>query len=34
MEYYNIINRIAKRNNDGNIMDKWEFKNIFNIYNE
>jgi len=29
-----VIGKIAKRDNDGNIIDKWEFKKIFNIYNE
>ena len=33
-EYYNIIGKIAKRDNNGNITDKWEFKKIFNIYNK
>ena len=33
-EYYNVINRIAKRDNNSNIIDKWEFKKIFNIYNK
>ena len=30
----NIIGRIAKRDNNGNITDKWEFKKILNIYNK
>ena len=33
-ECCNIINRIAKRNNNGNIINKWEFKKILNIYNK
>ena len=33
-ERYNIIGRIAQRDNNGNITDKWEFKKIFNIYNK
>ena len=33
-EYYNIIGRIAKRDNNSNIIDKWEFKKILNIYNK
>ena len=33
-EYYNIIGRIAKRDNNSNITDKWEFKKIFNIHNK
>ena len=33
-EYCNIIGRIAKRDNNGNIIDKQEFKKIFNIYNK
>ena len=33
-EYYNITSRIAERDNNGNITDKWEFKKIFNIHNE
>ena len=33
-EYYNITGRIAERDNNGNITDKWEFKKIFNIYNK
>ena len=30
----NITGRIAKRNNNGNIIDKWEFKKILNIHNK
>ena len=33
-EYRNITGRIAKRDNDGNITDKWEFEKILNIYNK
>ena len=33
-EYYNVISRIAERNNNGNIINKWEFEKIFNIYNK
>ena len=33
-EYCNITSRIAKRDNNGNIIDKWEFKKIFNIHNK
>jgi hypothetical protein len=33
-EYCNITGRIAKRDNNGNIIDKWEFEKIFNIYNK
>ena len=33
-ERYNITGRIAKRDNNSNITDKWEFKKIFNIYNK
>ena len=33
-ERCNIINRIAKKNNNGNITDKQEFEKIFNIYNK
>ena len=33
-EYYNITGRIAKRDNNSNIINKWEFKKIFNIYNK
>ena len=33
-EYYNVINRIAKRDDNSNIIDKWEFEKIFNIYNK
>ena len=30
----NITGRIAKRDNNGNITDKWEFKKIFNVHNK
>ena len=33
-EYYNIIGRIVKRDNNSNITDKWEFEKILNIYNK
>ena len=33
-ERHNIINRIAERDNNGNITDKQEFKKILNIYNK
>ena len=33
-KYYNVIGKIAKRDNNGNITDKWEFKKILNIYNK
>ena len=33
-EYHNVTGRIAKRDNNGNITDKWEFKKILNIYNK
>ena len=33
-EYYNVINRIAKRDSNGNIINKQEFKKILNIYNK
>ena len=33
-EYYNIIGRIAERDNNSNITDKQEFKKILNIYNK
>jgi hypothetical protein len=33
-EYRNITGRIAKRDNNSNITDKWEFEKIFNVYNE
>ena len=33
-KYYNITSRIAKRDNNGNIINKQEFKKILNIYNK
>ena len=33
-EYCNITGRIAKRDNNSNITDKWEFKKILNIHNK
>ena len=33
-ECYNITGRIAKRNNNSNIINKWEFKKILNIHNK
>ena len=33
-ERCNIIGKIAKRNNNGNIINKQEFKKILNIYNK
>ena len=33
-KHYNITDRIAERDNNGNIISKWEFKKIFNIYNK
>ena len=33
-KYYNITGRIAKRDNNGNIINKWEFKKILNIHNK
>ena len=33
-ERYNITGRIAKRDNNGNITDKWEFKKILNVHNK
>ena len=33
-EYHNITSRIAKRDNNGNITDKQEFKKILNVYNK
>ena len=33
-ERCNIINRIAKRNNNGNIINKQKFKKILNIHDE
>ena len=33
-EYYNITGRIAKRDNNGNIINKQEFEKILNIHNK
>ena len=33
-EYHNVTGRIAERDNNGNIINKWEFKKIFNIHNK
>ena len=33
-ECCNITGRIAKRDNNGNIIDKWEFEKILNIHNK
>ena len=33
-KHCNIIGRIAKRDDNGNIINKWEFKRIFNIHNK
>ena len=33
-EYHNITSRIAKRDNNSNIINKWEFKKILNIHNK
>ena len=33
-EYCNVIGRIAKRDNNSNIINKWEFEKIFNIHNK
>ena len=33
-ECYNVIGRIAKRDNNSNIINKQEFKKILNIYNK
>ena len=33
-EYRNITGRITERDNNGNIIDKQEFKKILNIYNK
>ena len=33
-EYCNVTDRIGKRDDNGNIINKWEFKKIFNIYNK
>ena len=33
-ECYNVTGRIAKRDNNSNIIDKWEFKKILNVHNK
>ena len=33
-EYYNVTGRIAKRDNNSNIINKQEFKKILNIHNK
>ena len=33
-EYRNITGRIAERDDNGNIIDKWEFKKILNVHNK
>ena len=33
-EYYNVTGRIAERDNNSNITDKWEFEKIFDVYNK
>ena len=33
-EYYNITGRIAERDNNSNIINKWEFEKIFNVYDK
>ena len=33
-ECHNITGRIAKRDDNGNIIDKQEFKKILNVYNK
>jgi hypothetical protein len=33
-EYCNITGKIAERDNNSNITDKWEFEKILNIYNK
>ena len=33
-ECCNITGRIAKRDNNGNIINKWEFKKILDIHNK
>ena len=33
-ECYNIIDKIAERDNNGNIINKQKFKKILNIYNK
>ena len=33
-KYCNVTGRITKRDNNGNIINKWEFEKIINIYNK
>ena len=33
-KYCNITGRIAERDDNGNIINKWEFKKILNIHNK
>ena len=33
-ECRNVTSRIAERDNNGNITDKWEFKKILNVHNK
>ena len=33
-EHRNITGRIAERDDNGNITDKWEFEKILNIHNK
>ena len=33
-ECRNIIGRIAERDDNGNIINKWEFEKILNVYNK
>ena len=33
-EYYNVTGRIAKRDNNSNIINKWEFEKILNVHNK
>ena len=33
-KHHNVTSRIVKRDNNGNITDKWEFKKILNVYNK
>ena len=33
-EYYNVTGRIAKRDDNSNIINKQEFKKILNVYNK
>ena len=33
-ERRNVTSRIAERDNNSNIIDKWEFKKILNVHNK